>query len=87
MNGQVVTFVSFCAMENTCDASSRVGVTISTRMRFRLAFLYLRVTVGIESLQETFQNGQQVRGGLAAPRLGGGADVAARQRQRNATSL
>lgn len=42
---------------------------------------------GIESLQETLQNGQQVRGGLAAARLGGGADVAARQRQRNAASL
>ena len=38
-------------------------------------------------LQETLQNGQQVRGGLATTRLGGGADVAARQRQRNATSL
>lgn len=38
-------------------------------------------------LQETLQNGQQVRGGLAAARLGGGADVAARQRQRNAASL
>lgn len=42
---------------------------------------------GIESLQETLQNRQQVRGGLAAARLGGGADVAARQRQRNAASL
>lgn len=40
-----------------------------------------------EWLQETLQNGQQVRGGLATSRLGGGADVTTCERQRNAASL
>lgn len=56
-------------MENTCDASSRVGVTISTRMRFRLAFLYLRVTVGLRGYRRRSRMGSKYAAVLPLPVL------------------